>query len=174
MKILILNGSPRKGNTETAIQALMKGISSEHQVEVVDTHRLQIAPCKVCKACENAKGCVDKDDSNMILDKIMEADMLIFASPIYWFNISAQLKLVIDKFYARYKNFTEKKTGCIIIGAEAVTHPSYRLIMEQFQCMEEYLGWTSVFRASYSAWDAWELAENQEALEELTKIGETL
>ena len=51
MKIVILNGSPRQGNTVTAINALKQGIKAEHEVEVIDTYKLKIGPCKGCGAC---------------------------------------------------------------------------------------------------------------------------
>lgn len=174
MKILILNGSPRKGNTETAIQALMKGISSEHQVEVVDTYGLTVAPCKACLACGCEGDCIDQDDTNHIVNQAVEADMIIFASPVYWCGISGQLKLIIDKFYAKHHLMKNKKTGCIVIGAEPVSHPLYEAILKQFQYNEEYLEWESVFKKAYSAGDADELSKNVDALRELTKLGETL
>lgn len=69
MKILVLNGSPRKGNTLTAIATFAKGVSSKHELEVVDTYKLTVSPCTGCGACQCYKGCVAKDDSNMIVDK---------------------------------------------------------------------------------------------------------
>ena len=52
MKILVLNGSPRKGNTLTAINAFAKGVSDNHELEVVDTYKLKVAPCTGCGACQ--------------------------------------------------------------------------------------------------------------------------
>ena len=101
MKILVLNGSPRKGNTLTAINSFVKGVSCEHEVEVVDTYKLDVSPCTGCRACQCYKGCVAKDDSNMIVDKIVNADLLVFATPVYWWGITAQLKMVIDKCYCK-------------------------------------------------------------------------
>ena len=56
MKILVLNGSPRKGNTLTAINSFVKGVSCEHEVEVVDTYKLDVSPCTGCRACQCYKG----------------------------------------------------------------------------------------------------------------------
>ena len=101
MKILVLNGSPRKGNTLAAITAFTRGVSSKHELEVVDTYKLKVSPCKGCGACQCYKGCVAKDDSNMIVDKIVEADVVVFATPVYWWGITAQMKMVIDKCYCK-------------------------------------------------------------------------
>ncbi len=170
MNILVLNGSPRKGNTYTAIQAFTKGVSQENTVEVVDTYKLHIAPCKACGVCQCQNGCIDKDDTNMIVDKIENADMIVFASPVYWWGITAQLKMVIDKCYCKGALLKNKKVGTIIIGADAVTGVQYELIQKQFACIADYLAWDIVFSKSYSADKADDLAKNQEAISELENI----
>ena len=84
VKILVLNGSPRKGNSVTAINAFAEGAKAKNEVEIVDTYKLNVSPCMACGACECNKGCVAKDDSNMITDKAVNADMIVFVSPVYW------------------------------------------------------------------------------------------
>lgn len=78
MKIVIINGSARKGNTLTAIQAFCKGLSREHSVEIIQADQLHIAPCKGCDHCQCIKGCVDQDDTNPTIDKIVAADFILF------------------------------------------------------------------------------------------------
>ena len=111
MKIIIINGSARKGNTLTAINALIKGASEKNEIEVIEPDKLQIAPCKGCGACQCHKGCVDNDDTNPTIDKIAAADMILFTTPVYWWGMSAQLKLVIDKCYCRGLQLKNKKVG---------------------------------------------------------------
>lgn len=86
MKIIIINGSARKGNTLTAINALIKGASEKNEIEVIEPDKLQIAPCKGCGACQCHKGCVDNDDTNPTIDKIAAADMILFTTPVYWWG----------------------------------------------------------------------------------------
>ena len=76
MKIVIINGSARKGNTLTAINAFIKGASEKNEIEIIEPDKLNIAPCKGCGVCQCSKGCVDKDDTNSTIDKIAAADML--------------------------------------------------------------------------------------------------
>lgn len=64
MKIVIINGSARKGNTLTAINSFIKGASEGNEIEVINPDKLNIAPCKGCGACQCHKGCVDKDEGN--------------------------------------------------------------------------------------------------------------
>ena len=108
MKILVLNGSPRKGNTLTAITAFAEAAQINNEVEVVDTYKLNIGSCMGCDSCGCTKGCVATDDTNMIIDKMVAADMIVFASPVYWWGITAQMKLVIDKAYCKGAHLTNK------------------------------------------------------------------
>ena len=74
MKIVIINGSARRGNTLTAIDAFVKGASEKNEIEIIQPDRLHIAPCKGCGACQCYKGCIDQDDTNPTIDKITAAD----------------------------------------------------------------------------------------------------
>ena len=104
MDILVLNGSPRpQGETVKMIAAF--GAAAEragHTVTVIDVCRLNIRGCLACEYC-HGKGqgtCAQKDDMQAIYEKLRETDMLVLASPIYYHNLSGQLKCVIDRFYA--------------------------------------------------------------------------
>ena len=103
MKALLLNGSPRKGNIHTALESLKKGFSNIDGLSVsqIDATKVKVSCCIACEQCGKTKGCVFKDDTNKILDEIIDADILVFATPVYWWGISAQLKVIIDKFYCR-------------------------------------------------------------------------
>lgn len=171
MKILVINGSARKGNTLTAIEAFAKGASGKHEVEVIAPDKLQIAPCKGCDACECYKGCIDRDDTNPTIDKLTEAGMILFATPVYWWGITAQMKLVIDKCYCRGMQLKEKKVGAIVIGGAPTDGIQYELIRKQFECMAQYLSWDMVFHKSYSANATDELAKNEAVIRELEQLG---
>lgn len=171
MKIVIINGSARTGNTLTAIQAFAKGASGENEIEIIAADQLQIAPCKGCGACQCHKGCVDKDDTNLTVEKIAMADMILFATPVYWWGISAQLKQVIDKCYCRGMQLKGKKTGVIVVGGSPLDNVQYELIQRQFECIASYLSWDMLFHKSYHANGREELAENQEAMKELEELG---
>ena len=116
MKIVIINGSARKGNILTAINAFMKGAADRNAIEVIQPDKLHISPCKGCGVCQCHKGCVDNDDTNPTIDKIAAADMILFATPVYWWGMSAQLKQVIDKCYCRGMQLKGKKAGVIVAG----------------------------------------------------------
>lgn len=104
MNILVLNGSPRaQGDTARMVAAFRDAArSTGHTVDVVSVCRMNIHGCLACEYC-HGKGrgtCVQKDDMQEIYEKLLNTDMLVLASPIYYHNISGQLKCVIDRFYA--------------------------------------------------------------------------
>lgn len=171
MKIVILNGSPRKGNTVTAINSLIEGINGKHEVEVIDTYKVNVGPCMACGVCQMQNGCVAKDDTNMVIDKLAAADMLVFATPVYWWGITAQIKLVLDKLYCRGLKFKGKKAGVIAVGGSPVDSEQYKLIRGQFKCIADYLEWDMVFHKDYYATDKDDLAKDMAALEELKATG---
>ena len=104
MNVLVLNGSPRvQGETAKMIASFRTTAESAgHAVTVIDVCRLNIRGCLACEYCHGkGKGvCVQKDDMQKIYEKLPDTDMLVLASPIYYHNISGQLKCVIDRFYA--------------------------------------------------------------------------
>ena len=115
-KILILNGSARrKGNTRFLIDQLNDVLGTkEMESRVLHLHELNIENCRGCFWCY--KGfplrCVqDDDDMNGIYPEIIEADTIVFASPIYWFNYSGQLKLFIDRLVALHVEGGHKLDG---------------------------------------------------------------
>lgn len=174
MKIVIIDGSARKGNTLTAINAFIKGASEANEIEMIYPEKLHIAPCKGCGACQCHKGCVDKDDTNETIDKIVAADMILFATPVYWWGITAQLKLIIDKCYCRGMQLKGKKIGLIVVGGAPVDNIQYELIWKQFECMAEYLSWEVVFHKSYSATGKDDIAKDDKTIKELEMIGQSI
>lgn len=103
-KVLILLGSPRKkGNSATLAQRFGEGAEKAGaEVEAVYLHGMDIRPCAGCNACQEAddKHCGMDDEMQTLYPKLREADVLVFATPIYWFNVSAQTKLCMDRCYA--------------------------------------------------------------------------
>lgn len=174
MKIVIVNGSPRKGNTVAAINAFISGAEEKNEIEVINADGLNISGCKGCNACQCTKGCIAQDDTNKTVDKIAAADMIVFASPVYWWGITAQTKLVIDKMYCRGANLKGKKVGMITVGGAKETDNQYNLIRSQYESMAGYLGWDIVFNKAYSANGKDDLAADSAAMAEMKEIGSSI
>ena len=174
MKIVIVNGSPRKGNIYTAVQTVAAAAGAKHEVEIIEADKLNISGCKGCGACQCMKGCVAQDDTNPTVDKLVAADMIIFASPVYWWGLTAQIKLVIDKCYSKGAYIKDKKIATIVIGGDSTDGVQYELIRQQFNCIAEYLNWEILFQKSYSASGLADLKGNDAAMAELKALGEAL
>ena len=103
-KILILNGSPRsKGNTAMLCDALSAGArSAGHQVTRFDLHKLDIHGCLGCVkgGKDPASPCVQKDDMGLIYPAYREADIVVLASPMYYWGFSGPLKTAFDRLFA--------------------------------------------------------------------------
>ena len=142
MNILILSGSPRKGgNTELLVGAFVKGASQKHHVEVVSVHDYKVNPCMGCNACfkNEANACVQNDDMSLIYEKMSRADMLVIASPVYFYGLSAQLKAVIDRLHNPIRDtFRLKKMALLLVGAATLPElfdsilAQYRLCLNFF------------------------------------------
>jgi len=148
-KILVITGSPRKhGNSNTAASAFIDAVKAKgHEVIRFDAAKKQLTGCNACEKCfENGKACVYDDEFNEIAPDIETADAIVFTMPLYWFSFPAQLKAVIDRFYAfayAEKDISGKECGLIVccedddIAAMAGTVKSYESIID-------YLKWISV------------------------------
>ena len=136
MNILILSGSPRKGgNTDLLVEAFAKGTSQIHNVEVVYVRDYKVNPCMGCNACfmNNDNTCVQKDDMAIIYEKMAHADMLMVASPVYFYGLSAQLKAVIDRCHNPIRDtFHIKKMALLLVGAATLTE-LFDSILAQYQ-----------------------------------------
>ncbi len=108
-KILILSGSPKKnGNTSLLVDWFSQGAREKGaEVEVIQTAFLKYKTtgCTSCRKCQKLKTyeCVIKDEATAVLKRIPEADVIVMATPLYFFSASAQLKLIIDRMFSLYK-----------------------------------------------------------------------
>ena len=120
-KIIVLAGSPRKdGNTDRLVAAFVKGAEKNNEVEVFSVHDYKVNTCIGCNSCFSREGnnCFQNDDMQQIYKKLSEADILVIASPVYFYGISSQLKTVIDRLHTPLRNsFNIKKLALILVGA---------------------------------------------------------
>ena len=100
MNIIVLMGSPnKKGSTSILVDSFKKGAEENNNtVEVIDVCHADIRPCTGCVACGYEGDCVQRDDMLNIRQKLLDCDMVVFATPLYYYGMSAQLKTVVDRF----------------------------------------------------------------------------
>ena len=179
MKILVLCGSPHKnGTTNQLADALISGIDgSRHEVEKVWIGQKKIAPCLGCEHCRHSGGdCIQKDDMQALLPSVLAADVIVFASPIYYFGFSAQMKAAIDRFYAvngQLKQQTEKKAILLTAGGgKEEWIPDG--ILANYHTMLRYLNWTSLGQVCALNCHVKEQLEDTGCLQQAKKLGEGL
>ncbi len=180
MKILCICGSPRqKGNSATLLQEVKKGIEEnlQAQCEYVSAYKQNVSACLHCDGCKKGDMvCVQKDDTKDIIAKIEEADVLIFSTPVYWWGMSAKLKLIVDKFYSRveFLQKTPKKVIVLNTGAEGADNIQHSFIEGQFKCISEYLNWEFKASLPFCAYDASEIVKNKEAMQQAYDVWQML
>lgn len=143
MKILVLTGSPRKnGNSNTLADYFIKGArEAGHEIVRFDAAFKDVHPCIACNRCGMDGPCVFKDDFEFVRTHIVDADMVVFATPMYYFGVSAQLKAVIDRFYAiNGKIHCPKKAALLMTYANSAASQA-QPIKSHYAVLLDYLGW---------------------------------
>lgn len=144
MKVVTFMGSPRsKGNTSAMVQSLTQGIAEHVTKEIIafSPAKMNIGPCRGCEACRQKVGaCIQKDDMQQIWQEIADAEVLVFATPLYWWGMTAQLKIVVDRLYAQAYLLQGKKVLLLLTGGSAVPDAGYDLVRQQFEEICAYVG----------------------------------
>lgn|SRR5574344_247789 len=142
-KILVISSSHRKGgNSDSLCDEFIKGaVESGNDVEKIALRDKKINYCLGCGACNNNNygGCVQKDDVNEIVSKMVDSDVIVFATPIYFYTMSGQMKTFIDRCCSKYTKISNKEFYLIMTAADGREQSFYRAV-EEFQgffaCLE--------------------------------------
>lgn len=125
MRIVVITGSPHKnGSSNLLAERFMEGAAEAgHTVKRFDAAFMNIHPCLGCDHCGMNGPCTQKDDVSQIRDALLDADMAVFVTPIYYFGVSAQLKMVIDRFYSYTTKLSGKRLKTALITAAWDSNP---------------------------------------------------
>jgi multimeric flavodoxin WrbA len=153
VKILILSGSPKKdGNTAALVDWFAEGARSRGaRLEIICAAELKFksAGCTSCRACQKMKeyGCVINDDAKPVLAKMARADVIVMATPLYFFGASAQLKAVFDRMFSLYKwdnaagtMKTVLKGKTLVLIASAYEDVGLDALAQPFELTAKYTG----------------------------------
>ena len=112
MKIVVFQGSPRReGNTDILLSETLRAVSNGNEIILFTLNDMNIRPCQNCGGCDETGGCVLTDDMDNVYSAIREADRIIVASPIFFFGLSAQTKIMVDRCQAFWcEKYLLKKT----------------------------------------------------------------
>ncbi len=143
-KIVVLTGSPRrKGNTFAMVNRFKAIVLSKgHTVTQFDAAFMKVAGCRGCEKCySKERACIYRHEFNQIVESILDSDFILIAAPVYWYTFPAQIKAVIDHFYALCiggKNFKGKQCALISCCAEE-TMETFDGIRFAFEKTMQYL-----------------------------------
>ena len=177
MKILVIEGSPHKnGSSNLLAGQFIKGAKEAgHEAAVFDAAHADIHPCLGCDACGMNGNCVQKDDMAACEKMIMEADMLVFVTPIYYFGMSAQLKMVIDRFYSFNSRLSGsgKKTA-LITAAWDSNADVMPYIRDHYQKLCRYLGFQDRGMVLGTGCGTPSMTKNSRFMKEAYELGKSL
>ena len=119
MRIVVLEGSPnKKGSSNLLADEFIRGAKEVgHTIEVIDAAHANLHPCTGCVHCGYEGTCVQKDNMELFRKQILSADMLVFVTPLYYYGMSAQLKILVDRFCAINSSITHKNMKSALISA---------------------------------------------------------
>ena len=164
MKILVITGSPRKnGNSNTLADNFIKGAQEAgHSVVKFDSAFKNVHPCIACNKCGMKGQCVFKDDFEFVKENIIDADAVVFVSPMYYFGISAQIKAVIDRFYAINGQIHVSKKAALIMTYADTSTKEAQPIINHYETLLNYLGWSDAGKVIASGvWTAGDINHTQ-------------
>ncbi|MGN0847843.1 MAG: flavodoxin family protein [Kiritimatiellia bacterium] len=144
MKILVITGSPRRnGNSNTLADHFIRGArEAGHEVVRFDAAFKKVHPCIGCNRCGMNGPCVFQDDFAFIRTHIVDAQLVAFATPMYYFGLSAQLKAVIDRFYSINGKIHVPKKAVLMMTYANTAAAEAKPIVSHYETLLNYLGWT--------------------------------
>jgi multimeric flavodoxin WrbA len=177
LKSEILVASPRKyGNTFTLSNHFNNLLdNSNTKSHLVDLYKYEIKPCMDCRGCKtDLMKCIQKDEFETIAEKLESADLIVFASPIYWYTPTAKMKLFIDRLRPYYSNkkLSGKMAAIILCSSSGevdcdLTVEMYRRIFNTFEM--NFLG-----VVISKAYDLGEAAKDIKAIKDIKKLSEKI
>ncbi|MCE5343584.1 MAG: flavodoxin family protein [Eubacteriales bacterium] len=176
MRITVLVGSPRKGgNTETLADALIQG-AQEAGAEVTkfNLRGKKIAPCVNCDYCQTHDYCAIRDDMAEVYSLLLNTDALVFATPVYFYTMSAQLKALLDRLYNPIREKLPVKWTALLSVCADDTLKTFDPLLSTFAAIEDYLGWKRVGEVTVACMEKKGDIAGHEALARARELGEKL
>jgi len=143
--ILVLEGSPRKGNTSVVTDWVLAGAGKGNKVTRVKLCELNIHPCQECFTCTDTKkaaGCAQDDDMVELYDKMIDADLVLWTSPIFCWNVTAQTKMALDRCFALLtgEDLLKDNKWALVLTAGGDAFDGADLAVQMFSRLSRYGG----------------------------------
>jgi multimeric flavodoxin WrbA len=186
-KIVIVKGSPRRqGNSAILAEQVAAGAEAAGAaVESFYLHGMDIQPCDACDSCQGVEAidCVIEDDMQLLYPKLRAADAIVYASPVYWFTVSAQLKLFMDRCYGMWRDIdgseehvlAGKRIGVLLTYAGDDPFDSGAInAIRMFQDAFDYVPAEIVDIVYGYASDVGEIRKNEDVMQKAYDLGQKL
>ncbi|MDD5596342.1 MAG: flavodoxin family protein [Victivallaceae bacterium] len=174
-KLLIIQGSPRKkGNTEFCCNYVRERLAAKFEADIINLYDYRIRHCTGCRGCMKKGSCVIQDDDfEFIRKQVFAADIIIQASPVYWYSPPGIMKDFIDRMHGTYicKRPLNGKRGAMITVA---TEAGFEHTAEILACWLRQYGAEIVENARINACEPGDVAANPANLTELNRLCESL
>lgn len=178
MKIVVINSSPHPQNESTSIylsERFTEGAESAgHEIFTFDAANENTHPCRGCDKCHMDGPCVWQDAiEQKLMPKMLEADLLVLVTPLYYYGMSAQLKTIVDRFYSRTGKLHGKKS---ILMATAYNSADWTMsaLVDHYDTLVRYMEWNDVGKVLGIGCGARSLVEKSEFGDQAYKIGANL
>jgi len=172
-KVLVLSSSPRKGGNSDLLcdQFILGAQESGHDTEKISFKDKNINYCTGCGTCFNKKRCSQKDDMTEILEKMIAADVIVMATPVYFYTMCGQMKTLIDRTCARYTEVSNKEFYFIVTAA-VKSKPAMERTLEEFRGFTSCLQGAKEKGIIYGT-GAWNIGDikNSEAMKHAYEMG---
>ena len=134
MKVIGINASPRKrANTQTLVESILEGSAKNGaETRIVNLRELKINGCLGCEGCKKHLGrCVQKDDLTLLLQEMTTYDAVVMGTPVYWYHVTAQFKMLVDRLYCFLEFGENPETGEQTIKSEFPTGKKFIIIISR-------------------------------------------
>lgn len=177
MKTLIITGSPRKkGNTAECVELLVNRLQGETEILSLDDRR-DITPCRDCRYCFKHPACAIQDGMQEIYQKLEEADRIVFAAPVYFYNIPGSMKAVLDRLQVYWAGLLRgdklpvtKKGGIILVGGAPESPKQFSGAIQTLEYMLDDLGAECVGIATMGGSDRAGLADRPDVQAKIIEL----
>ena len=175
MKVLAINGSHRKGNTEAILKRILDGAREKGAgIELINLREKNVETCKACMGCETNGTCNIEDDMPIIFQKILHSDVLVFGSPNYFNNVTTLMKNFIDRMNAHWENPSLKGKKAVLVMPGGQGKDSREKGMRAFEEFPKICGMEVIERISPQLDRAKEALGNKELMKKSFEDGERI
>ncbi|WP_333652084.1 flavodoxin family protein [Lacrimispora sp.] len=177
MKVTVITGSPHKnGTTALLADKFIEGAADAgHEVYRFDAAFEDVKPCLACKYCASHQSeCVHKDSMNMLNGKLLESNIIVFVTPVYYYTMSAQIKAVADRFHANNAKLSGNKKAMLFTAAYGADDGTFEGLQKTYEAMLRFLNWQDAGILFAKGCPAKEVLETTDYPQQAYEMGRTI